>query len=176
MALDRKKLESTNSEGLVNTLADLCDRSSDSSDKMGALQKALDEFLDSDVSHAAVNSKRANSVMQMLTKPDIHEMAVITYTLSHALESAINGLLDRSSKMSELHMKMQFQNHSLRSFSHLEDSFLRFVDGSFGSSLVLHYVKLLDGGLKHMMYLTNSFFSAEHVTFFFRHVTQPWHH
>ena len=175
-AMEHKSLPFSNpeNESLVNTLVSLCERSDRSSDRMGALQKALDEFLDADVSHAAVNSKRAHSVIQMLTRPDIQDMAVLIYTLSHTLEVAMNNLLDRSSKQSELHMQMEFQNNSLRSFSHLEESFLRFVDGSFGASLVLGYVKLLDGGVKRMMYLTNSSFTAEHVTFFFRQTIQPW--
>lgn len=143
--------KSMSSSQHVETIEALVD-SADKADGFGALQQALDAFLNNDASYSAVNSKRAQSVTQMLTRPDVKEMAFMTYALSHPLEGCTNALLHNASQQSDMQMQMEFMGSSFKDFPHIQKFFLDYVNGSFGTALVSSYVKLLDSGLQTMMY------------------------
>ena len=167
--MDSKNYYFHDKDGLIEALV----AASDKTEGFGTLQKALDDFLDADVSHAAVNSKRAQSVAQILMRTDVQEMAVVTYYLSHPLEVATNSLLQRSSDQSELHIQLEFKSDGVGNCSHAQDFFLRYVDGSWGTSLVRDYVNLLDSGIQHMMYITNASLTSTMVEYFFKNANQP---
>lgn len=147
--------------------------------EVGAHQRALDELLDADPSWAAINSRRARSVQEVLTKPDIQDVAIIIFFLCHNLEEATNQLLKRSADQSDFYFRLEFMTETLTldgstgPAAELEQFFLHYCNGGWGTSLLASYGRLLDAGVHHMMYLTGTYFMENRLQHFFRHVFRP---